>query len=94
MSRPSSLLVRLGQEYVYQPRSGDAARGAVPQTTDSACSPRRRSSSSDELKRRVIRAVGLQTLDPRQASAWANAADDAQPEPDRGLGGQDADRKA
>src|ERR1044071_2843428 len=27
----SSVLVRLGQEYVYEPRAGDAARGAVPE---------------------------------------------------------------
>src|SRR6478609_9368387 len=26
----SSLFVRVGQEYVYQPRAGDAGRGAVP----------------------------------------------------------------
>src|SRR4051812_23844017 len=26
----SSVLVRLGQEYVYEPRAGDAGRGAVP----------------------------------------------------------------
>ena len=26
----SSVLVRLGQEYVYEPLAGDAARGAVP----------------------------------------------------------------
>lgn len=73
----SSLLVRLGQEYVYQPRAGDAARGAIPQTTDMVQSEAE-ILSSDELKRRVIRAVGLQTLDPRLASAWATAADDAQ----------------
>jgi len=73
----SSLLVRLGQEYVYQPRAGDAARGAIPQTTDVVQSEVE-ILSSDELKRRVIRAVGLQTLDPRLAAAWANAADDAQ----------------
>lgn len=28
----SSVLVRLGQEYVYEPRAGDAARGAVPRS--------------------------------------------------------------
>src|ERR1700761_5904096 len=27
----SSLLVRLSQEYVYEPNAGDAARGAVPE---------------------------------------------------------------
>lgn len=73
----SSLLVRLGQEYVYQPRAGDAARGAIPQTTDMVQSEAE-ILSSDELKRRVIHAVGIETLDPRLASAWANATDDAQ----------------
>ena len=28
----SSLLIWLGQEYVYEPRAGDAARGAVPES--------------------------------------------------------------
>jgi uncharacterized protein involved in exopolysaccharide biosynthesis len=73
----SSLLVRLGQEYVYQPRAGDAARGAIPQTTDMVQSEAE-ILSSDELKRRVIRTVGLDTLDPRLAAASANAADETQ----------------
>ena len=30
----SSLLVQLSQEYVYEPRAGDAARGAIPEMTD------------------------------------------------------------
>lgn len=68
----SSLLVRLGQEYVYQPRAGDAARGAIPQTTDLVQSEVE-ILSSDELKRRVVRAVGLAALAPKQAAAWESA---------------------
>jgi uncharacterized protein involved in exopolysaccharide biosynthesis len=68
----SSLLVHLGQEYVYQPRAGDAARGAVPLTSDVVQSEVE-ILSSDELKRRVIRAVGLQTVDPGLAAQWAGA---------------------
>ena len=30
----SSVLVQLSQDYVYEPRAGDAARGAIPETTD------------------------------------------------------------
>jgi uncharacterized protein involved in exopolysaccharide biosynthesis len=68
----SSLLVRLGQEYVYQPRAGDAARGAIPQTTDVVQSEVE-ILSSDELKRRVVRAVGLDTLDPKASAEWGSA---------------------
>jgi uncharacterized protein involved in exopolysaccharide biosynthesis len=73
----SSLLVRAGQDYVDQPQAAGVARGAVPQTFDGVPSEVE-ILSSDELKRRGIRAVGLQALDPRLASAWANAADGAE----------------
>ena len=36
----SSVLVKLGQEYVYQPRSGDAGRGSVPDNDQGCCRPR------------------------------------------------------
>jgi uncharacterized protein involved in exopolysaccharide biosynthesis len=68
----SSLLVRLGQEYVYQPRAGDAARGAIPQTTDVVQSEVE-ILSSDELKRRVVRAIGIEAVDPGLAAQWAAA---------------------
>lgn len=68
----SSLLVHLGQEYVYQPRAGDAARGAVPQTSDVVQSEVE-ILSSDELKRRVIRAVGLDAVSPGLAAQWTAA---------------------
>lgn len=68
----SSLLVHLGQEYVYQPRAGDAARGAVPLTSDVVQSEVE-ILSSDELKRRVIRNLGLQAIDPGLAAKWTSA---------------------
>jgi uncharacterized protein involved in exopolysaccharide biosynthesis len=68
----SSLLVTLGQEYVYIPRAGDAGRGAVPKV-DEVVQSEVQILSSDELKRRVIRSVGLKTIDPKLAAAWATA---------------------
>lgn len=66
----SSLLVGLGQEYVYQPRAGDAARGAIPQVADVVRSEVE-ILSSDELKRRVVHALGVETIDPKLGPAWS-----------------------
>jgi uncharacterized protein involved in exopolysaccharide biosynthesis len=66
----SSLLVGLGQEYVYQPRAGDAARGAVPQVADVVQSEVE-ILSSDELKRRVIHTLGMDVVAPKLAGRWA-----------------------
>jgi uncharacterized protein involved in exopolysaccharide biosynthesis len=68
----SSLLVQLGQEYVYVPRAGDAARGTVPQK-DQVVQSEAEILGSDELKRRVIAAVGLQVVSPKLARAWPEA---------------------
>lgn len=68
----SSLLVQLGQEYVYEPRAGDAARGTVPQK-DQVVQAEAEILGSDELKRRVIAAVGLETVSPKLARAWDSA---------------------
>lgn len=68
----SSLLVQLGQEYVYEPRAGDAARGAIPKT-DEVVRSEVEILSSDELKARVVKAVGLKTIDPKLAEAWNRA---------------------
>ncbi len=68
----SSLLVQLGQEYVYVPRAGDAARGATPQK-DQVVLAEAEILGSDELKRRVVEAVGLETISPKLARAWPGA---------------------
>ena len=53
----SSLLIRLGQPYVYEPRVGDAGRGAAPQT-DEVVQSEVEILNSAELKARVVRDVG------------------------------------
>jgi uncharacterized protein involved in exopolysaccharide biosynthesis len=69
----SSVLVKLGQEYVYQPRAGDAARGAVPDN-DQLIQSESEIMSSDALKMRVVRRIGVARLDPKQAGAYAAAS--------------------
>jgi len=71
----SSLLVKLGQEYVYEPRAGDAARGAIP-GKDEVIQSEMEILGSDALKRRVVEAVGLHAVDPKLADAWARAGAD------------------
>ena len=69
----SSVLVKLGQEYVYQPRSGDAGRGAVPDN-DQILQSESEIMASDALKVRVVRRLGVARIAPDQASAYANAS--------------------
>ena len=59
----SSLLVRLGQEYVYQPQVGDAARGAVADN-DQVVQSEVEILSSPQLKQQVIDKIGLARLYP------------------------------
>lgn len=77
----ASLLVRPAQDDLHPPWTGAAAGGVIPQSAAPLPADAVQSEveilSSDALKRRVIRAVGLQTLDPRLASAWANVPNDA-----------------
>ena len=68
----SSILVQLGQEYVYQPRAGDAGRGQTA-TIEDVVQSELEILGSVELKRRVVDAVGLTAVDPKLASAWAVA---------------------
>ncbi len=68
----SSVLVKLGQEYVYQPRSGDAARGAVPDN-DQILQSESEIMGSDALKLRVVRRLGVDKVAPDQAKAYAAA---------------------
>src|ERR1700735_3881529 len=53
----ASLLIRLGQEYVYEPSAGDAARGAVPDS-DQVVQSEIEILSSAQLKQRVIDRIG------------------------------------
>lgn len=65
----ASLIVGLGQEYIYQPVAGDAGRGSAPQIEDIVLSEVE-ILNSDALRRRVVASVGLATIDPRLAAAW------------------------
>ena len=63
----ASVLVRLGQEYVYQPRAGDAGRGAVPDVNQLIQSESE-ILSSEALRARVIREIGFTRLFPQLAA--------------------------
>jgi uncharacterized protein involved in exopolysaccharide biosynthesis len=69
----SSLFVRLGQEYVYEPRAGDAARGAVPDV-DQVIQSESEILGSGELRERVIRKVGFGRVFPGAAAKYAVAS--------------------
>ncbi|MDR7117333.1 GumC family protein [Caulobacter sp. BE254] len=69
----SSLFVRLGQEYVYEPRAGDAARGAVPDV-DQVTQSESEILGSGELRERVIRKVGFGRVFPGGAAKYAVAS--------------------
>lgn len=71
----SSVLVRLGQEYVYEPRAGDAGRGAVPDN-DHVLQSEAEIIGSDALKERVVRRLGVARLAPAEAHAYAAASAD------------------
>ena len=68
----SSLLIRLGQEYVFNPRVGDAGRGAVPQT-DEVIQSEMEILTSAEIKARVVEDIGIARLFPELAAAAAAA---------------------
>ncbi|RRN62217.1 lipopolysaccharide biosynthesis protein [Caulobacter sp. 602-1] len=68
----SSLFVRLGQEYVYEPRAGDAGRGAVP-NTDEVIQSEAEILGSGELRERVIRKIGFTRIFPKYAAKYAAA---------------------
>ncbi len=68
----SSVLVRLGQEYVYEPLSGDAGRGAVPDS-DQLIQSETEILGSGQLKQRVIEKLGLGRIYPKMALKYAAA---------------------
>ena len=65
----SSVLVRLGQEYVYQPQAGDAARGAIPES-DAVVQSEVEILSSAQLKQQVIEKIGLARLYPKLGAGY------------------------
>ncbi len=72
----ASVLVKLGQEYVYQPRSGDAGRGAVPDN-DQMVQSEAEIMGSDAVKMRVVGRLGVARLDPADARAYAAGTPEA-----------------
>ena len=74
-SAHSSVLVKLGQEYVYQPRSGDAGRGAVADN-DQMLQSESEIMGSDALKVNVVRRLGVARIAPDQVKAFNAASPD------------------
>jgi uncharacterized protein involved in exopolysaccharide biosynthesis len=75
----AELLVRLGQEYVFEPRVGAAGAGAVP-ALDAIVHAETALATSPELARRIVDLIGPTRLypnvsgEPEQASARATTA--------------------
>ena len=69
----SSVLVKLGQEYVYQPRSGDAGRGAVPDN-DQMLQSESEIMASEALKLRVVQRLGVAKMAPSEAADYDAAS--------------------
>ncbi len=68
----SSVLVQLGQEYVYEPRAGDAARGAVPEV-DQVVQSETEILGSAQLRERVLQRLGLASVYPELGLQYAAA---------------------
>ena len=69
----SSLLIRLSPEYVYQPKVGDAARGATPDN-DQVVQSELEILNSDAVKIRVVNDIGLARLYPDLGKSYATAS--------------------
>jgi len=69
----AELLVRLGQEYVYQPTAGGAGAGATPDM-QAVVNAEMRMIGSGSVVRSAIESVGLATLYPDIAAAPGSAA--------------------
>ncbi len=69
----TSILIRLGDAYVYQPGVGDAARGATP-TNEQIVQSEMEILQSASLKRRVISVIGYERLYPAKARAYDAAS--------------------
>jgi uncharacterized protein involved in exopolysaccharide biosynthesis len=68
----SSLLVRLSSEYVYNPRVGDAARGAVADS-EQVIQSEVAILSSNSIKEKAIQDIGLARIYPKLGAAYATA---------------------
>jgi uncharacterized protein involved in exopolysaccharide biosynthesis len=68
----SSVLIQLGQEYVYEPRAGDAARGAVPDT-DGLVASETEILMSGQLRERVLRKIGISNVYPKLGAEYEAA---------------------
>lgn len=68
----SSVLVRLGQEYVYEPRVGEAGKGLPPEG-DRVMQAEAEILGSDVLRQRVIERLGYARVFPKRAGAWTRA---------------------
>ena len=73
----SSLLVQLGEEYVYNPRVGDAGRGTAP-TAGQIMQSELEILGSAAVKDRALKRVGLARVYPELGKAYAKANDDGQ----------------
>jgi uncharacterized protein involved in exopolysaccharide biosynthesis len=71
----ASLLVRLGQEYVYEPPAGDAGRGVAPDS-DQVLQAEVEILSSAQLKERVVERLTLARLFPKLAKGYEAADPD------------------
>ena len=65
----ASLLMQLGQDYVYIPRAGDAGRGAVP-SIDLVVQSEVEILQSNDLKQRVVDKLGYEVILPRDHKLW------------------------
>lgn len=75
----ASVLVRLGQEYVYEPRTGDAGRGAIPDS-DQLIQSETEILGSAQLKQKVIERLGISKIYPELGKKYATAKPDQQRE--------------
>jgi uncharacterized protein involved in exopolysaccharide biosynthesis len=68
----SSVLVRLGQEYVYQPAVGDAGRGVTPDN-DQVVQSELEILQSRAVKAKVVEDIGIARMSPELGRAYARA---------------------
>lgn len=71
----SSVLVQLGQEYIYEPRAGDAARGATPEI-DQVVQSETEILSSGQLRERTLQKVGMARVYPEIGLTYTAAGPD------------------